>query len=222
MSKTRLEPRDLYTSTDFADIGYESTAETDTSKYDVIGQTRALEAIEFGVGMQRDNYNLYLAGSKGLGKHDVIQRVLEQHAEDKTTPTDWCYIDNYEEFYKPLALEVPAGIGMQLRADMAQLVSDLLIAVPAAYESDEYHTRAQEVEGTADERKENAFAELSERADEQGITMIDTPTGYTIVPVSNGKPVKQDEFKKLSEKKQKDTDIFTCYIDVHTHFSILR
>lgn len=205
MSSIRLEPQELYTVTNPADIEYDSTAEVDTSEYDVIGQSRALEAIEFGVGMRRDNYNLYLAGSKGLGKHAVMQRVLEQHATEESAPSDWCYIDNYEEFYKPIALKLPAGMGPQLRTDMAQLVDDLLLAVPAAYESDEYRTRIQEIESALEERREQAFANLSEEADAQGITMINTPAGYTIVPISDGKPMSQDEFKKLAETEQKAT-----------------
>ncbi len=202
MSNIRLKPQELYTVTNPADIKYDSTAEIDTSEYGAIGQSRALEAIEFGVGMRRDNYNLYLAGSKGLGKHAVMQKVLEQYAKDESPPSDWCYVDNYEEFYKPIALQLPAGMGPQLRTDMVQLVNDLLLAVPTAYESDEYRTRVQEIESILEERRDKAFADLSEEADAEGITMINTPTGYTIVPISDGKPMSQDEFKKLDEIEQ--------------------
>ncbi len=202
MSNIRLQPQELYTVTNPKDIEYDSTAESDTSKYGAIGQSRALEAIEFGVGMRRENYNLYLAGSKGLGKHAVMQKILEQYAKDESPPSDWCYVDNYEEFYKPIALQLPAGMGLKLRTDMAQLVNDLLLAVPSAYESDEYRTRVQEIESTFEERREKAFAELGEEADAEGITMINTPTGYTIVPISDGKPMSHEDFNKLDELEQ--------------------
>lgn len=202
MSNIRLQPQELYTVTKPAGIKYDSSAEIDTSKYGAIGQSRALEAIEFGVGMRRDNYNLYLAGSKGLGKHAVMQKILEQYAKDESPPSDWCYVDNYEEFYKPIALQLPAGMGLKLRTDMAQLVNDLILAVPSAYESDEYRTRVQEIESILEERREKAFADLSEEADAEGITMINTPTGYTIVPISDGKPMSQEDFKKLDEIEQ--------------------
>lgn len=198
----RLDSEELYTKTSLNDIGYNSTSDVASTKYEVVGQSRALKAIEFGVGMRRDNYNLYLVGSKGLGKHEVIHRVLEQHAAQEKAPSDWCYVDNFEEFYKPKVLELPAGMGEQLRTDMAQLVEDLSMAVPAAYENDEYRTQINEIEKQANEQKEKAFSELSERADKQGITMINTPTGYTIVPVKDGKPMPQDDFQKLDEKEQ--------------------
>ncbi len=202
MSNVKLKPGELYKVTNPKEIKYDSTAESDASKYGAIGQSRALEAIEFGVGMRRDNYNLYLAGSKGLGKHAVMQKVLEQYAKEESPPSDWCYVDNYEEFYKPIALKLPAGMGSKLRTDMAQLVNDLLLAVPSAYESDEYRSRVQEIEGILEERREKAFGDLSEEADAEGITMINTPTGYTIVPFSDGKPMSQEEFKKLDEIEQ--------------------
>jgi len=205
MTKRSLKPSELYTVTNPKSIGYKTTADVDSSEYDVIGQDRALSAIDFAVGMKRDNYNLYLTGSKGLGKYEVIQRVLEQHKPNKHVTSDWCYVDNFEEFYKPIALEVPAGKGTELRDDMARLVDDLIIAVPAVYENDEYRNSAMDVERLAEDRKAEAFAELSDRADTEGITMINTPTGYTIVPVDNGKPMPEEMFLKLSEKEQKET-----------------
>ena len=205
MTKRSLKPSALYTRTNPKSIDYKTTADVDNSEYDVIGQERALSAIDFAVGMNRDNYNLYLAGSKGLGKYEVIQRVLEQHIPDKHTTSDWCYVDNFEEFYKPIAIKVPAGKGIELRDDMVQLVDDLIIAVPAVYENDEYRNSAIEVESLAEDRKAKAFAELSERADAEGITMIDTPTGYTIVPIDDGKPMPQEKFLKLSGKVQEET-----------------
>ena len=205
MTKRNLKPSALYTRTNPKSIDYKTTADVDNSEYDVIGQERALSAIDFAVGMNRDNYNLYLAGSKGLGKYEVIQRVLEQQLPDKHTTSDWCYVDNFEEFYKPIAIKVPSGKAIELRDDMVQLVDDLIIAVPAVYENDEYRNSAIEVESLAEDRKAKAFAELSERADAEGITMIDTPTGYTIVPIDDGKPMPQETFLKLSEKVQNET-----------------
>ena len=43
-------------------------------------------------------------------------------------------------------LKLPAGYGHQLQTDMLQLLEELLVAVPAAFESDEYRTRAQAIQ----------------------------------------------------------------------------
>ena len=39
---------------------------------ELIGQNRAVEAVEFGIGIRRDGYNLFAAGPAGTGKHTLI------------------------------------------------------------------------------------------------------------------------------------------------------
>jgi len=202
MSIISLKPSELYTTTKPEEIGYKSTADVDTTSFDIIGQSRAMQAIEFGVGMQRNNYNLYLAGSTGLGKHSVIRRLLEQYSQDTKTPSDWCYVDNFEEFYKPIALQLPAGSASKLKSDMAKLVDELLNAIPAAYESIEYRSCAQEIDEFDEERKTSAFQDLNERAKKKNITLQETETGYNLLPLSGDTPIEKDELSKLSKKKQ--------------------
>jgi len=216
MSTVTLKPSQLYTNTNPDEISYDSTADVDTSTYDVIGQARAMQAIEFGLGMRRNNYNLYLAGSTGLGKHSVIQHILEQHATQASTPSDWCYVDNFEEFYKPIALQLPAGMGAQFRADMTKLIDELLIAIPATYESIEYRSAAQKIDDISEEKKNTAIQDLSKRANQQNIALQETSTGYNLVPLNmdkhNDQPMTTEELNKLPEKKheaiQAKIDVF--------------
>ncbi|MGE4088205.1 MAG: ATP-dependent protease, partial [Immundisolibacter sp.] len=75
-------------------IPYRSTAEV-TDAVDVVGQERALAALEFGTGVRRDGYNLFILGTPGAGRHGVVRRFLEQRAASQPTPADWCYVHNF-------------------------------------------------------------------------------------------------------------------------------
>ena len=210
MSSVTLKPSQLFSKTNLKDIGFDTTEDIDTAQYDVIGQTRAMQAIEFGMGMKRNNYNLYLAGSTGLGKHSVIQHILEQQAPQADTPCDWCYVDNFEEFYKPIALQLPAGMGAQFRTDMAKLIDELLIAIPETYESLEYREAAQEIDEFSTDRKDSALQALSDKANKQDIALQETSTGYDLVALKRGMhstPLTVDEMKALSDKKRKDIEL---------------
>ena len=55
----------------------------------VIGQDRAVEAIQFAVGMRQSGYNLYALGPEGMGKHTVVRRFLEEQACQELAPPDW-------------------------------------------------------------------------------------------------------------------------------------
>ncbi|MGD8643516.1 MAG: AAA family ATPase, partial [Chromatiales bacterium] len=81
---------------------------------EAIGQARALQALQFGVGMRHEGYNLFVLGSTGLGKHTFVLRELERRAAAAETPPDWCYVNNFEQPHRPQALRLPAGTGRRL------------------------------------------------------------------------------------------------------------
>ena len=157
-----LTPEVLYHACDISTLAFKTTDELEISS-DIIGQDRALEALKFGIGIKHDGYNLFVLGSTGLGKHTIVKQLLKTKVVDTPTPSDWCYINNFEHHHNPRFLKLPAGYGRNLRNDMQQLIEDLLVAIPAAFETDEYDARVKEIkdEGAA---LENPRCEGSQRA----------------------------------------------------------
>ncbi len=169
-----------------------------------LGQERALAAIELGVGMPHEGYNLYLMGSVGLGKHALIDRTLEQHHRNVPAPSDWCYVADFGAPSRATALGVPAGRGRHLRADMHQLVDDLMTAVPAAFQSQDYNARAEAIQQEFKAREDAASGEMARRASELGIALIHTPSGFTMAPARDGEIMGPEEFNALpQEEKQR-------------------
>ena len=199
MGIQELGASELYHACNPADIPFDSTAEA-ANHLEILGQSRALDAIHFGVGIEKEGYNLYLAGSTGLGKQTALRRAIAERAAAMPTPPDWCYVNNFDQVQKPRALRLPSGRGRRLREGMERLVKDLSHALPTAFESEEYRTRAQEITHEFEEREEKAFAALGEKAKDRGIALIPTPSGYTLAPVRDGQPLGSDDFEKLSDK----------------------
>lgn len=176
---------------------------------EVIGQTRALEAVHFGVGIKRDGYNLYALGPAGLGKHSVIRQILEKEARRQSTADDWCYVNNFKDAQKPTALRLPAGWGSKVRDDMESLVGELRTTIPAVFESDEYRAQMQEIEEELKERQEQAFAEIQEQAGREEMSILHTPQGFAVAPTSKGEVISAEDFEKLSkdERKRKEETV---------------
>ena len=63
-----LPPESLYQRVDPATLAFKTTAEIEDLT-EVLGQARATEAIQFGIGIARDGYNLFVLGEPGTGKH---------------------------------------------------------------------------------------------------------------------------------------------------------
>jgi lon-related putative ATP-dependent protease len=197
-----LKPEQLYHRCDPGQFKFKTTAELDDLA-EVLGQTRAVDAIQFGIGIQREGYNLYAMGPPGLGKHSVVRRFLEQRAAAEPVASDWCYVHNFEQGHKPRALKLPPGRAQKFGADMARLIEELRAAIPAAFETDEYRARRQEIDEELSERQEKAFADLRERAKKEDVTLIRTPGGLGFAPVKGGEVMDPDAYHKLPEERRK-------------------
>jgi lon-related putative ATP-dependent protease len=196
-----LDPLELYHACDTDGLEFETTAELGHLTH-TIGQERALDSIQFGVGIPHEGYNLYVMGSTGLGRHTMVKEALEQRAKNAPRPPDWCYISNYDHPHNPLSLSLPAGTAKRLRKAMEQLVEDLLSAIPAAFQSDEYRRRAKEITEEFKAREEHTAVDLGQKAQQRGIALLHGPSGYTLAPQKKGKILSQEEFEELSEEEQ--------------------
>ena len=200
-NKYLLHPEELYKVCDLSFLEFNTTQDLEDTT-DIIGQKRATDALKFGIGMQHDGYNLYVSGSTGLGKHEAVKRILEKTIIDTPVPPDWCYINNFVHHHKPIALKLPAGKAQLLKDDMRQLIEDMLIAIPAAFESDEYRVRVQAIRDEYKSMEEAAFAEISENATRNNVILVRTPGGFTLGPMRDGEILPTKEFRKLPEDEQ--------------------
>ena len=201
MEYRRLDVAAMYTPCDPARLGFESTTEIpDLDR--VVGHARALDAIRFGVGIRQAGFNLYALGPSASGRHSIVQQVIEAQAANEPVPPDYCYVNNFDDAHKPRALELPAGMGTQLRADMVQLVAEFSSAVPGALESDEYQARLQEAEERFKQKQEEAFMRMSAQATELDVRLLRTPAGFAFAPMKGGEVLKPEEFEKLPEAER--------------------
>jgi lon-related putative ATP-dependent protease len=196
-----LDAQLLYRHCDPSQLPFETTAEL-TATTEIVGQARAVEAVQFGIDIQRPGYNLFVLGAPGSGRHSVVRRLLEAKAAAGTTPSDLCYINNFDEANKPRLLRVPAGRGGQLKHDMQQFVAELSKAIAAAFESDEYRERIEALHGAFKEREENALRELGQESSEQGIALLRTPSGFGFAPMKGDEAMAPADFDQLPEEER--------------------
>jgi lon-related putative ATP-dependent protease len=192
----------LYRRCDPNQFDFETTAELeDLTK--VIGQSRAVEAIQFGIGIEREGYNIFALGPTGTGKRSLINQFFERRAGDEPVPSDWCYVHNFEQSHKPRALRLPSGKGVELRQDMEQLVEELRTALSAAFESEEYQTRRQVLEEESQEHQQESLEGLQQKAQEQDIALVRTPVGLVFAPMHDGEVLSPEELQEMPEEERK-------------------
>ncbi len=167
-----------------------------------LGQHRALDALELAVGVGQPGFNLFVIGAPETGRFDATRQRVAELAAAQPAPDRWCYVNNFHDPVRPLALRLPGDAGAQLRDDMRQLVEELRSAIPAVLESDEFRSRVEQIEAQFASLQEQAFGELVEEAQKQGIALLRTPAGFSFAPARDGEVIPPDEFEKLPQPEK--------------------
>ncbi len=197
-----LPPERLYTRCETDRFGFETTAELEELS-EIIGQTRALAAVRFGIGMRREGYNLFVLGPAGTGKTTAVRQYLEQQVHDAPRPDDWCYVNRFDDPQRPRALHLPAGRGTELRSDLAQLIEEIGGALPAAFEGKAYQDAIRQLEEDLKTRQEQAFEALQAEAQKRDLALVRTPGGFLFTPVRDGEMLAPEEVDKLSDEARR-------------------
>ncbi|MBQ7154151.1 MAG: AAA family ATPase [Synergistaceae bacterium] len=178
----------------------------------LIGQHRAVEAIEFGLAVKGKGYNIFVVGQPGSGRTSYVLERLQNLALTLPAPDDWVYLYNFTKPGEPVAVNVPAGKGKKLCEELDELIKDLKSAISKAFEQSQYEDAKASHIRAFQERAGAIMDKLRAQAAKQHFSLKRTPQGFINVPMvkdkdENGKviirEIKPEEYEALDEKKQK-------------------
>jgi lon-related putative ATP-dependent protease len=145
---------------------------------------------------------LFALGLPGSGKTTLIREYLERHAIDQLIPPDLCYVNNFKDARRPIALSFPAGHAHELKRDVDAVVDELRTAIPKAFETKEYENRRDEIMHEMETSVAEEFAWLEKHVNKGGFQLMQTPGGMLLVPAFDGRPVSEAELEALSEEQR--------------------
>ncbi|HTP09908.1 MAG TPA: ATP-binding protein [Anaerolineae bacterium] len=171
---------------------------------DIIGQPRALRAIDFGLGVRGPGFNIFVLGYGGTGRMTTAERVVVEHAAEQPTPGEWVYVHNFKDPLRPRAMCLPAGRGRPFKQDMAGLVSFLQIDLRRTFEGDVYQRAAAQVMRDLDNQRTTLWQEFDQRARPQGFALAQSEQqGLFITPLGpKGEAATAEEIAALSDEQR--------------------
>lgn len=200
-----LSAEELRYRCDLDQLDFESTEELPGLE-GIIGQPRATRAIDFGISIPSHGFNIYALGPIGSGKTFTVKRFLEEKAAKEKVPDDWCYVNNFSDPYRPWAICLPAGKGIEFQEDMGELIDHLRSDIPRAFESDEYEEETDRISSKFKEMREAELAELEKKVKARGFVLVRTPAGLLIAPAVEGEAISPEQYKELSEERQQEIE----------------
>ncbi|MFN0070109.1 MAG: Lon protease family protein [Chloroflexota bacterium] len=169
----------------------------------LVGQDRGTHAISMGLSFTAPGYNVYVAGPVGTGRSTEVRTQLDEFARHQKAPSDWCYVHNFVDPYRPVAVELPSGRGPDLRRDMERFVTACRREIPRALESDQYQERRSGILQRIEGQRDGLLSTLRAAADRLGFVTQVTPMGIVNAPLlAPGKPMSPEAFELLPPQRQ--------------------
>ena len=210
LTKKELAVSDLRRRTNVAALGFNTTDELDCLKH-LIGQERAVRSVSFGLTVNSKGYNLFVVGDPGSGRTTYTLDEMQKRAAEMPTPDDWVYVYNFKEAGSPLAVNMPAGRGKELKAKLDSVVEELKIDLGKAFENSQYEdTKAQLVKAFQEEIND-LMDELKTEAKKRDFMIKRTPQGFVNLPLTSEvndegttitREMQPEEYEALPEEEQ--------------------
>ena len=166
---------------------------------EIIGQDRAVKSMEFGLQVKNSQYNIFVVGLKGTGKTSYATRVVQDKAKTENVPDDWCYVYNFDNPSRPIALNMPPGMGKIFCQDMDLLIQDLTTEIPKAFNGEDYDRRKTEIVKKYQGERDNLLEELTSFGKKNGFMMKSTSSGFAFAPIIDGEVISDKDYDQLED-----------------------
>jgi lon-related putative ATP-dependent protease len=196
MPRLELTPSELRSTCDPSRFSFRDTSQLPPLD-EVIGQERAVQAVEFGLNMRSPGYNIFVTGAEGTGKSNIVQDLVGRYARLQPVPDDWCLVNNFQDEFRPHVVALPPGRGPAFAKRIGRLVADLQKEIPRCFEEETYLKRLALLKGRASSRQQRVFQKIERFAAGLGLHLDSGRKEFPILPVVNGKQLSPEEYQGL-------------------------
>jgi lon-related putative ATP-dependent protease len=173
---------------------------------DIIGQERALKAIQTGLDIKSLGYNIFITGMVGTGRTTTIKQLLERLEKGEKTPDDILYVNNFKYADEPLLITLPAGQGKLFSEAMEKLINMLRMNIPNLLKSPYYTEKRDALIEAQQKKQRDLLQHFEEEVAEQGFSVIQVQMGLftrpDLIPVIEGQPIPFNKIEGLVKEKK--------------------
>ncbi len=220
--KAKLLPASaLRNSCDPKSLKFKTTSDLPDLEF-VIGQPRAIRALELGSEVTGQGYNTFVVGIPGSGRTTLSQEYLKRKAKKQPVPDDWCYVNNFENRRRPSALKLPAGSGVAFRQDIQNLITQCVRGISQQFESEEYILERDRLVKDLKTNQEAEVTRLQNYVGKFNFVIGRSPYGFVLVPASDGKPLTPEDIEKLTSEQRDGINQLQGKLDVELEMTLKR
>ncbi len=183
------------------ELSFETTKEIEPI-VGMVGQERAVNALEFGLSVKKNGYNIYISGATGTGRSKFAKECASKKAAKEKIPNDICYVYNFTEPAKPKLLELPAGRGREFQNDMDELINQLVTELPKVFSEKEFENQKADQLKEFQGKRDVIIKKMTEDAKEQEFGVKSTNTGIYFMPIIEGEIITEEQYESLNQERK--------------------
>ena len=180
-----------------------------------IGQDRGIKALEFGLNVDINGYNLYVEGPSGVGKTMYTKHFLDSISKKKKVPQDWCYVYNFNNPNEPVAIPLSAGQGKEFKEAMDKFVKDITRDIRDTFNNEDFEKEKALIKQEYDLKRSALMEKLNQTSAQYGFQVKSANNGIYMMPVLNGKTIEEEEFEKLDDATKKEFEDKSSIVQQH-------
>lgn len=200
MDHLKLKPEQLSNTCDPDSFEFKTTEELAPIR-GIIGQERAKKSLQFGLGVTKKGYNIYVSGQWGTGRNSFVNMLTEEQAIKRPAPSDYLYVNNFKDPYHPIAIEVSHGQGKNIIKQVEMAIRFLRRGIIEIFSSRDYENAKQKLIEEYNAQSNNIVDKLNELGHKYGFMFSLTEKGIISIPLKDGKPMNEEAYKNISQKE---------------------
>jgi hypothetical protein len=166
----------------------------------VIGQPRALEALNMGTAIRAKGYNILVTGAAGTGRRTAVMKVLSDYRPARLALHDYAYVYNFSSPLTPKAISLPAGKAKAFKKDVHEFVENVKKLAAMQAESGDYKNKRDDMVSTWEKEENARLAAFESELAANGFQVVqvqaeDGQTSTDILPLRAGSTIAFDELQ---------------------------
>lgn len=180
-------------------------------KTPIIGQLRAISALELGLHIPDTGYNIFIMGASGTGRKTVLSSLLKNYKPNSADVQDIAYAYNYLNPSEPVVLFFPAGEGKKFKHSLKTAIEHIYKQAQQLEKSESFLAAQKRIMAAADSNENSMLADFEIKMLARGFKLSqikdDTQQSVDLIPLLKGKEVSFGDLqlkvarKKFSEQK---------------------
>ncbi|MGP1576852.1 MAG: Lon protease family protein [Treponema sp.] len=180
----------------------------------IVGQNRAVSAIELGLGIHSSGYNIFIMGAPGTGRRTVLSSLLKEYKPNTAELQDIAYAHNYQNPLEPSALFFPAGQGRIFKKRLNHAMDVIYEQAQQIEKSEQFLSVQKKLVSTVDSSENTMVAEFEIEMLNQGFKVLhikdDSQQSIDLIPLIDEEEISFAELQLQVAKKQFSEEKFNA------------